>query len=649
MILLLIRLIHYTYVAVCETFRIRQTLLPTTVIVIGMALPAALQMGFRDGLGQDLQEAITKSPKASELQITATSKDAALTNDSISRLTSTDRRIQLVIPEVTKVVQIPLPDVTQEPHFVSVTLLPTVAGDPYLRFHDIDVLKNGDHGILLSSRLAEQLNMRGDVSSQSVEIQLARQEDSGMKTYAAHLPVRGVADFSKAAVAYVNWDLMDRLEAFHQGEALPEFDWPAMTREASIGYESYLAFSKSPFEDRDKMKLLAHGLHTEDLPKHEPEFRLFGAMQEHELFGCRIFAKSSSQGDGLLTMSASDIERISDVDDVVVPWSEPVTSQINGDQVTLVGLSFRPRWLSKFFVGDLRPYNKSSDEFSIVGPTHVRWSDATLGLNSDPPVDIPLTLINPVAGQTVATPKALLNIGPAAPLGVGSAVAHAQVTHAGQTTFANQLPAVVPAKLLAHLRAAARQDCVFDATALQFRTPSQPNRYFRARVIAADIHSVPELDSLLQTRGYAVISQKTQVQELRNHLKKIHLWSQVVIVTVGLLGFLTLIMTLLDNTRRKQKSIALLMSFGAGRFGICYVFVLRAFLISLLAAASTATLSLLLADALSRYGANCRISLETLRGVCGVSVMSCVFGSFVSLVPLQGIDPASVANRAECG
>ena len=326
MITLLIKTFHYTLLAFCETFRIRQTLIPTFIIVVGMALPAAMQMGFRDGLGRDLENAITKSPRASEIQITATSKNGAFTSNSIQGLIAGDKRIRLVIPDVTKVVQMPIPGTLQDPQTISVTLLPTVAGDPYLKFYDADLMQNGDFGILLSSHLAEQLKIPSDDLGQGVEIQLSREEDSGLQNYRTTLPIRGVADFAKAPIAYVNWELMDRLEAFHQGEAVTEFGWSAMAREAAIGFEQYLAFSKSHFSPRDTMKLLAHGLQSEKIPENQPEASLWGVLQHQELHAYRIFAEGvdPTQGHGLLSLSAGDVERISDVDDVVVPWSEPL-------------------------------------------------------------------------------------------------------------------------------------------------------------------------------------------------------------------------------------------------------------------------------------------------------------------------------------
>lgn len=653
MLITIYKMLHYTMLAICETFRIRQTLIPTTVIVIGMALPAALQMGFRDGLGSDLEQAITKSPKASELQITATSQDAALTRSGMAEMRRGDSRIGLLIPEVTKVVQVAVPN--QPGENITVTLLPTVTGDPYLKFYDADVLSDGDRGILLSSHLAEKLNVGANSGrQQSIRILLSREEDDGLHSYEADLPVRGVKDFANAPIAYVDLAMMDELEAFHQGEAISEFDWPAMDRVAKVGYESYLAFSKTEFGIQDKMKLMAHGLKYQDLDDHVPEYNLFGCLQPHQLFVYRIYADGTKAdvGEGMLTLSPAEVETFSDADDIVVPWSAPANGSLNDDPATVVGLSFRPRWLSRHLSDGVSAFGKDSEEFTVAVSGVASPSNTVMNLTVDHQVVVPVT-VHP-DGSDPAT----VNASPLAPLGPafqsaygafisslhGSAKAPAVSGIAPATA---SITAIVPAELLAHLKATARGQCHFDESVAQFRTPHQENKYFRARVIASNIHAVPELDAWFRSTGYAVISNTTQVRELRNHLDKIHLWSQVVIGTVGILGFFTLIMTLLDNTQRKRRSIALLMSLGAGRLGICYVFLVRAVLISLLAAMATIGLSIAAADALSEYGANCRITMETLTVVCGVAIASCVCGALISMVPLRSIDASSVANRAE--
>ena len=249
-------------------------------------------------------------------------------------------------------------------------------------------------------------------------------------------------------------------------------------------------------------------------------------------------------------------------------------SQLEHDPVVLVGLSFRPRWLSRFFADEIRPFRQGGNEFTVVAPDRAQTT-GTVRLKIDQMIDITLTQVGPDATHVTVAPNPFSKIGPAVQSAYGAFVGSLQGTTGPPVagTFST-LPStvLVPARLLAHLKAVTRDECVFDDSVSKFRTPSRPNRYFRARVIATDIHSVPELDSMFQQRGFATISQKTQVQELRNHLSQIQLWSRVVIVTVGALGFLTLIMTLLDNTQRKRQSIALLMSLGAGRLGICYVF-----------------------------------------------------------------------------
>lgn len=638
-------LIFNTYLAFCETFRIRQTLIPTTVIVIGMALPAAIQMGFRDGLGKELEQAITKSPKASELQITATSKRAAITNRLIEQMQNDDPRIRFVIPDVTKVVQMSFPGSTVGTKPVSVTLLPTVSGDPLLEFYGSDVLPPGGHGVVLSSALAKQLNLRTALPGDTVEIELTREEDNGLQSYKATLPVHGIGDFADAPIAYVDWGLMDQLEGFHQGAALPVFGWPAMARGTATFFESYLAFSKTPFDQRDQMKLLAHGLKFEEVPQDHPERTLFGFLESHQLHSYRIFADGTdpTEGEGLLSLSAIMVERITDADDVAIPWSEPVHGDVNNSAAIVVGLSFRSRWLLDMFVDGVKPFAPEDIELSglLLGNTQLQGSD--FELTTGPDLRLQLNPINPGTGSIAPNPisRATAPLPTAIDPGKNSLASIPKADPNREQTL------IVPAELLAHIKATSRGECEFDSSVSQFLKSKQPNQYFRARVIAQDIHSVPDLDDEFQRSGYAVISQKTQVRELRNHLTKLHLWSQVVIVTVGSLGFFTLIMTLLDNTARKRGQIALLMANGASRRLICYVFVLRALLISGIALLATTFVSLSAAEALSRYGVSCWISADTLIIVSGASVLSCLLGAFVSLVPLRNIDPASIATQAE--
>ena len=655
MLNMILKAYHYTTLAVAETFRIRQTLIPTTVIVIGMALPAALQLGFRDGLGSDLQRAITKSPKASELLIAGTSQNTALTRSDMQQMREHDSRIGLLIPEVTKVAQVVMPN--QSAEAVTVTLLPTVSGDPFLKFHSTDVLCEDDRGIVLSTRLAEKLQIDPKSTLQkSIRIRLNREEDDGLHSYEADLPVRAVSDFANAPIAYIELGLMEQLEAFHQGEPLAEFNWPAMSRTTQVGHECYLAFSKTKFGLQDTMKLMAHGLKFEELADHVPERNLFGCLQQHQLHVYRIYAEATKAqtGAGLLTLSPTDVETFSDADDVVVPWSNPADGLLNDQSATFVGLTFRPRWLSRYLAEGVSVFGQDADELSVSVPQAAIPATSEMTLTIDNKLIVPVVAQNPKTAATAGTPAN--PVGSAFQSALGAFMSSLQGANSTPTpppplpsTSSGLAPvtAVVPAELLAHLKSAARGQCRFDDSVAQFRTSSHENKYFRARVIASEIHDVPELDAWFRQKGYAVISNTTQVQELRNHLSRIQLWSHVVIGTVGVLGFFTLIMTLLDNTQRKRRSIALLMSLGAGRLGICYVFLIRAVLISILAAMATVGLSIVAADALSQYGANCRISMDTLKIVCGVAIASCVFGALVSMIPLRSIDAASVANRAD--
>lgn len=142
---------------------------------------------------------------------------------------------------------------------------------------------------------------------------------------------------------------------------------------------------------------------------------------------------------------------------------------------------------------------------------------------------------------------------------------------------------LIPASLLAHLHAVQRGDAKFDKTVGLFvDVPSGPI-YYQARVIASDIHSVPVVDDALRERGYAVQSQRTRVEEIRNYAATLKLMVYLVGGTVFVFGLFTLCVAMTDNTLRKRRSIGILRAMGSGRLGVAYVVCLRGLLIGLVA------------------------------------------------------------------
>lgn len=158
------------------------------------------------------------------MQITAASTNAGLTAETAAKLESQHSGIRFVIPEVTKVIRILPVGETDEAGFVSVSLLPTVPGDPQLEFYNADVLTENRPGIVLSRFLAESLNLdfvpvdgrfAPRKSDQTVTFQISREGPNGLEVFDGTLPVAAIAEFAESSVAYVHWSLMDQLESFH--------------------------------------------------------------------------------------------------------------------------------------------------------------------------------------------------------------------------------------------------------------------------------------------------------------------------------------------------------------------------------------------------------------------------------------------------
>lgn len=400
------------------------------------------------------------------------------------------------------------------------------------------------------------------------------------------------------------------------------------------------------------MKLRAHGLRFEVIKPVDPAATLHGLLNSHNFHVFRVFADGAQPGRvgaRLLSMSAREVESITDVDDVVVPWSTPVEADLNEKSARLIGLTFNPRWLQSAFIAEVRPFHPDAQELSVHIVNNTDFLGKEISLKTSFGVKVPLILTNPQQDSGSSSQQALRrSVGPAFQSAVQAFMTSLSGNNpASQATALPTTPriiAAVPAPLLAHLTAAEQGRCIFDQSTGEFPSPVQSNVYFRGRAVAKDIHAVPELDEFFAERGYAVISQRGRVEELEGHLKSIALWTRVVIGTVAGLGFVTLVMTLLDNTQRKRRSIGLLLSLGAGRLAIAYVFTLRAFLIGTLAAVTTVGLAVLAAHGLTTWGAACRLSSETLTAVSGLAVLACLIGAIASIVPLQNASPGDVMD-----
>lgn len=605
-----------------------------------------LLLGLTDGLVRQQERDFLRSPSAIQIRASVTGAAPPITR-ALERQWEERDDVAQVIPDITKVVTLRnvLPDVT----LPGITVRCTKPGDRLLGFYGVDVLKTGEPGIVVSQRLADALKIdyQPDQSGrlnvaigQKVTLTATRQDTAGASTADVDVPVQGVADFGGASMtAYLTRDFMNHIEDYQQGRTVAAFNWPGSSQPVPVAYNEYLAFTREPLSQMDNLKLKAHGLTASlldaGIPAEQEQRTLFGLLDATDLMVYRIFASSTaSGGPPELTQTGGKIEAITDVDDVVVGWVTPQIRSLEGRQHRLVGLTLRKRWLKKRFVSEGVAAATALKDLQILLPDNQSPPNSiAMSLGTD---QIPLTpvLVRSGLSQTTASNKpAAGSIGQSGKafvanlLGLqvpGSSTSQAPAAAASGNSV---LPvAVTSTALLSRLAFHERGDAVWDEAQQTFVRTTEDNDYYQARVVAKDIHAVPEVDATLRKLGYATQSQSTRVEELQGYAKTLRLLVYVVGGTVFFFGFWTLAAALAENTDRKRKSIGTLRMLGVGRMGVCYIVVLRGLMIGVVAGIVMMPLAKVLGTVLSRTVAECQVTNQHLALVFAVSLGSCMLG-----------------------
>lgn len=662
----------YTTLAWRDTVRRPLRLAFVLAIVCGTTVPLALLLGLTDGLVRQQEDDLRKSPSAVVIHVAVTPGAKPLTPDREAELARVSG-ISQVIPDVTKVADLSNPASSRT--VASVTLCCTKPGDPLLAFYGADVLPDAGHGVVLGRNLADELGIRYErtgqrrllvAADQRIDLDVTRQEDAGLATAHASLPVRAVADFDTTApIAYVHRNLVDHIEDFQHGRSVDEFGWRGYTRSAESAYEAYLSFSKTPLPTLDELKLRAHGLTATPLDasdlEHQRLRELHGLLVDHDLNVYRLHAEGAAtdaRGPTLVRRPADDVERITGIDDVVVVWNDPVDLDLDGTPRTVVGLTVHARWLKRYIRNSAMPFRAADDEFTVrLDEEEVHPAQVMLTLANG--IRIPLHLED--ATPTRDTPPTVRS-DEASPFDLISTVRRFQanpsrllrlLASSARTDMPPSIDrhtlAVVPAPLLAHVRAAERGEVEYDGATGLFVEIRPENAYYQARIVATDIHAVPLVDEFLADQGYATRSERTRVEEIQGYARTLRLLVLVVGGTSFAFGFLILAAALSQDTSHRRRSIGQLRAMGVGAMGIFYIVVVRGLLIGFLAGCVTVPAAIILGFALTLAGATCPISLAHLAFVFGLALVATVLGVLLPAASATRTPPHAVLQDAALG
>jgi ABC-type lipoprotein release transport system permease subunit len=577
---LLERWLYYHWLVVLDLWRLRRAFFLHVVIVAGICLPILILGALKRGHVAQLREDLLKSVTGRQVIAWSAQNGRMLESSELAGFSRELPHVEILVPEAYRPVLIRRPggaDAGQE-----VTVYATLPGDPMLA--ELGVVSPGDgvSNIVLSKTTAESIGVK---NGDAVEVVLRRKNAGKVETGVVAFTVSGVFAASSAggSVGYVSLSVIEDIERFVRGNAIKRWSLPAFAgMSAADRYAGYLVFCKNNDDLRpEDLKTLAdRALDVTPVTAADKEL-LARFLRDGFAERLRIYRVMARQGGAptprRLAIPPSDISALTTaLDDIALPWNEPLDREIAGKTFRLVGLSFpERRWLRGEF-----------QEPTLAFPT-----DAGKTPNE-------LSVRFPVAAEGIADAPALLTVdgGLTAPLAIirnenatdpnreDPSPADEQATPADAPEEAAVPLAIVPAPLLAHLDALQRHEVSYDAETKSFPpVPVAPN-YDKLRIYATTIDCVPEVVDRLRGQGYGVTSEFTRIKEIHSQDASLALLVHIVTWGVLLFGILTVSIVLIDSTDRKSKTIGIMRIMGVSSPAVSYMVMLRAAIIGICAA-----------------------------------------------------------------
>lgn len=135
---------------------------------------------------------------------------------------------------------------------IELDLLPTAGGDPLLLDNGSDVPDPG--GCVLTSRAAEEAQAKqGD----TLEVTVKRIMDGAYQKVQLQLIVKGILDERAGSTRslFVNLPVLEAVESYKDGGAVPEYGWPGRTLHAYAQYDGLVLWVSEPLSQLNQVML----------------------------------------------------------------------------------------------------------------------------------------------------------------------------------------------------------------------------------------------------------------------------------------------------------------------------------------------------------------------------------------------------------
>lgn len=556
------RLGYYLKLAVLDFTRLWHTTQHHVVIIAGIVLPILLLLGLKRGHVAELRQELLESPTGRQVTIWSGQHADLITKELVTELTQSIAGIDLVIPELQKLVSVrSVGDASAAREPIDVTLFSSRAGDPILRQAGCEIPDDDDACIVVSDIVASRLEASvGD----DLEVIVRRTTTTGEETATAKLRLTAILqqDSDKSPIGYATFGFLDNCDQWTRGLWIESLGWPASGDPIPAKYRSYLLFTEGPtLTDEDVRTLKDRGF-TAEITSDMVEKTLGGAIPEEQaakLVVWRIIPDGATEHTPIwVTNPPGEFEAVTHADDVVVAWNSP--RKVGDTQRSLVGLSLKKRsWLRTF----LRTRQLAFE------PTE----SAAVFLAS-PAIEIP-RLEFPARNGTVIALTAKAKTEPDQPIPLPESLG-AGIRETSQLF-------VTPAHFLARLASFERGEADYDAATRVFVEKPTPSAYGKARVFTHNIDQVPVVVDALVQRDFSVKSESGRISEIHEQDASLQLLVWVVATGVFLFGVVTVFSVLLDSTDRKRGVMGILRVMGVSRRGIFLLVLARAAALGILA------------------------------------------------------------------
>ena len=542
--------------------------------IASIIAPLLILFGLQFGTIETLRNRLVQDPKNREIRPMTTK---TFSRDWFDHLKERCPEVRFIVP-MTRQISSSIVAVNEAADLrESLSLLATAPGDPLLLDNNVPVPE--DDGCVLSAPAAQALNVK---AGESLRFTAQRIIQGKYENGSFSVMVRGVLDqrVSSLKTAYLPLAVIEAVEDFKDGRAVPAFGWPGELPSAYPVFEGAVVLVPDPLTKLDEVLLINNtGFSQVTLLQGAEADRILGGEPEGDGVAYLLRVKHHFVSETNLRAVSNKLRgRGAEV----IAWIEPLPIALNvpGNAVHALHLSI---------VSEQKLRALTSSVFQPQPPNPVKQATVVVGTDL-PLVEGPGELTLQVGGRALTVPVTVEK----GAVGPGQAVTSA---HFGGTL-----------DLLRYRNV--RYDAQTDSLLLSRQG------YAGFRLYTSTIDAVERVQVFLEEEGVAVNTERERIAEVKrlDHYTSLIFW---LIASVGVVGGISaLTASLYASVERKKKELNVLRLLGLLKRELVLFPIAQGLLLSSGALVLSVALFAMVAQVINQLF---RAQLRTTESLCSLS------------------------------